>query len=387
MIDINLVKNFIEERDSADFREFLAYVCAREKGLFLRNDIIQILSDYCVRENKPAEFSESSSISKFLKKVQVLFLCEEHLVVMRRQEVARYRFFRIRKDGEYMEEITLSSFLDLQNAFVFMESGQDKHPDVDFGPFYSFTPSIRDRKSIGNGIKFLSRYLSSQLFSNPGEWNQAFFEFIKRGRTEGISVMINDSIIDTFEQLTERLEIILDQLSAFEDHIPYTDVQSALAREGFEAGWGDTVGRIRETMQLLLDLVQEPSDDLLESFISRVPIPLILRVAIISPHGWFGQTNTLGKPDTGGQVIYILDQVRVLERYLQELLSSAGLDVKPRIIVLTRLLPEAGDTTCDQRLEKIFNTENAWILRVPFRDEHFRYGPTWRGSRKIPSMS
>jgi sucrose synthase len=377
MIDINLVKNFIEERDSADFREFLAYVCAREKGLFLRNDIIQILSDYCVRENKPAEFSESSSISKFLKKVQVLFLCEEHLVVMRRQEVARYRFFRIRKDGEYMEEITLSSFLDLQNAFVFMESGQDKHPDVDFGPFYSFTPSIRDRKSIGNGIKFLSRYLSSQLFSNPGEWNQAFFEFIKRGRTEGISVMINDSIIDTFEQLTERLEIILDQLSAFEDHIPYTDVQSALAREGFEAGWGDTVGRIRETMQLLLDLVQEPSDDLLESCISRVPIPLILRVAIVSPHGWFGQTNTLGKPDTGGQVIYILDQVRVLERYLQELLNSAGLDVKPRIIVLTRLLPEAGDTTCDQRLEKIFNTENAWILRVPFRDEHFNMKKEW----------
>ncbi|MCJ7499409.1 hypothetical protein MUP29_04070, partial [bacterium] len=281
MIDINLLKSVIEERDSADFREFLAYVCAREKGLYLRNDVIQILSDYCVEENKPEEFFENSSISKFLKKVQILFPCEDHLVVMRRQEVARYRFFLIRKDGEYIEEITLSSFLDLQNAFVFMESGQDKHPHIDFGPFNSFTPSIRDRRSIGNGIKFLSRYLSSQLFSNPGEWNQAFFEFIKRGKIDGINVMINDSIIDTFQQLTERLEKILDQLPAFEDHTPYHEVQSTLAIEGFEAGWGDTVGRIRETMQLLLDLVNEPSDDLLERFISRVPIPHILRIAIV----------------------------------------------------------------------------------------------------------
>ena len=51
--------------------------------------------------------------------------------------------------------------------------------------------------------------------------------------------------------------------------------------------------------------------------------------------------------------------------------------MKPKIIVLTRLLPEAGDTTCDQRLEKIFNTDNAWILRVPFRDEHYNMKKQW----------
>ena len=120
-------------------------------------------------------------------------------------------------------------------------------------------------------------------------------------------------------------------------------------------------------MQTLLDLVGEPTDELLEKFISRVPMPLISKIAIISPHGWFGQTNALGKPDTGGQVIYILDQVRALEKHLQS--GTCALpDWKsmPKIIVLTRLIPEAQDTTCNQRLEKIFNTENGWILRVPF---------------------
>ena len=33
-----------------------------------------------------------------------------------------------------------------------------------------------------------------------------------------------------------------------------------------------------------------------------------------SPHAWFGQSGVLGLPDTGGQVVYILDQVRALER-------------------------------------------------------------------------
>lgn len=377
MNQANLLRQIIEEHEDSDFREFLAYICAREKGLFLRNDVIQIFGDYCLSQNMPSRFREGSSIGKFLKKVQVLFPCEDHLVVMRRPEVARYRFYRIRKDGGYIEEITLSDYLDLQNAFVFLESSQEKHPNIDFAPFYRNSPSMRDRRSIGNGIRFLNRYLSSQLFGNPDEWNQAFFDFIRRGKVDGPGIMINDSIIGSCDQLTEKLESIQEKLSDTPTSTPYPDLRSLMAREGFEAGWGDTAGRILETVQLLIDLLHEPSDELLERFLSRVPIPLILRVAIISPHGWFGQTNTLGKPDTGGQVIYVLDQVRVLERYLKDLLRSAGLDMEPRIIVLTRLLPEAGDTTCDQRLEKIFNTENAWILRVPFRDEKHNIKKEW----------
>ncbi|MGD8353922.1 MAG: sucrose synthase, partial [Pseudomonadota bacterium] len=377
MTNANLLRKIIEEKETGDFREFLAYVCARRKALLLRNDITQIFADYCAGLDRPEEFRKESSIGKFLRKVHVLFPCEDHLVVMRRPEAARYQFYRIRKDGGYIEEIDLSSFLDLQNAFVFMEKDQQKHPDIDFAPFYRNTPSMRDRRSIGNGIRFLSRYLSSQLFSNPEEWNQALFDFIRKGKSDSPGIMINGSIIGTCEQLTEKLETLQSRLSDVESTTPYTELQSLMAQEGFEAGWGDTAGRILETVQLLLDLLHEPSDELLESFLARAPIPLIIRVAIISPHGWFGQTNTLGKPDTGGQVIYILDQVRVLERYLTDLLQSAGLPMKPKIIVLTRLLPEAGDTTCDQRLEKIFNTENAWILRVPFRDEKHNVKKEW----------
>ena len=39
---------------------------------------------------------------------------------------------------------------------------------------------------------------------------------------------------------------------------------------------------------------------LLQNFLGRLPIGF--NVVILSPHGFFGQANVLGKPDTGGQV-------------------------------------------------------------------------------------
>lgn len=36
---------------------------------------------------------------------------------------------------------------------------------------------------------------------------------------------------------------------------------------------------------------------------------------------------------------------------------------------VTRLLPDAVGTTCNQHLEKILGTEHSSILRVPFRTE------------------
>ena len=67
-------------------------------------------------------------------------------------------------------------------------------------------------------------------------------------------------------------------------------------------------------------LVKLPTPEALETFLAR--IPMIFSIAILSPHGYFGQANVLGKPDTGGQVVYILDQVRALEREMRAALKE-----------------------------------------------------------------
>lgn len=69
---------------------------------------------------------------------------------------------------------------------------------------------------------------------------------------------------------------------------------------GFEKGWGDTAERVRETMKTFSDVLQAPDPVKLESIFGR--LPGIFNIVIFSPHGYFGQSDVLGLPDTGGQV-------------------------------------------------------------------------------------
>jgi hypothetical protein len=73
------------------------------------------------------------------------------------------------------------------------------------------------------------------------------------------------------------------------------------------------------------------------------------------------------------QVVYILDQVRALEQEMRRRLYEQGLEyITPKIMVVTRLIPQAMGTTCNERIERIHGTEHAYILRVPWRDESGR---------------
>jgi len=247
--------------------------------------------------------------------------------------------------------------------------------ELDFSPFSRGFPHLREARSIGRGVEFLNRRLSGQLFDRrEGRNEDLLLGFLRVHSYRGQPLMLGadiGSLVDLRKALREAEAYLAkqDPASGWSDHARH------LRGLGFEPGWGRGAGRIRDTMALLLDLLEAPSPDALESFLAR--IPMIFSIAILSPHGWFGQANVLGRPDTGGQVVYILDQVRALETAMREDLRQQGLDITPQIVVVTRLIPEAGDTTCNQRVEPITGTESARILRVPFRNESGEVVPHW----------
>lgn len=59
-------------------------------------------------------------------------------------------------------------------------------------------------------------------------------------------------------------------------------------------------------MRYLSEVLQAPDSVNMEKFFSRVPTTF--NVVLFSVHGYFGQADVLGLPDTGGQVyaFYIL---------------------------------------------------------------------------------
>jgi len=161
-----------------------------------------------------------------------------------------------------------------------------------------------------------------------------------------------------------------------DDEVEWNDFAPWLYDMGFERGWGRDAAKTKEQIRLLLDILQAPDAESLEAFLGH--LPMVMNVVIMSPHGYFGQSNVLGLPDTGGQVVYILDQVRALEQELRRRLHEQGLpEVIPKVIVVTRLIPEARGNTCNQRIERIHGTEFAYILRIPFRDNDGKVLRKW----------
>lgn len=372
-----LLKNLIAPKEVKDFKEFMAILADQENKYLMKNDIRLMFIQFCDDNKKNSNFREKSSTALFLKRIQEMFIREEHMIIAHRREIAKYRFYCMRTDGEYLEEITPAEFLSLKDAYVLKREVTPNPLRIDFRAFYDFFPSLKDTRSIGSGIRFLNRYQCSRFFQEPEKWSAKLFEFIKLHQANGRQLLVNGGVISDFDQFFSKLKNMRDWLKKKNPDDTFNSAATKMRREGFEVGWGDTVGRILETIECLLSLIYEPVKSSLEEFISRVPMPLIANIAIISPHGWFAQENVLGRPDTGGQVIYILDQVKALEEHLKQHLQSTGLNITPKILVVTRRIPEAGNTSCSQKKEKIKQTENSWILRIPFKDKHANIVDHW----------
>lgn len=366
----NKIADIIPAEELVDLTDFIFILRNLDKKYLLRNDILLKFNEFCDSKEKEESFRRQSFTARFFYRVPEILVMQDSMLILHRYDIAKYRHYQLSANCEYVEEIDVNTYLNYKDIYVQGYVGyRDNLPlEIDFLPFYDYSPSMKDSKKIGDGIRFLNKHLSSSLFQNPEKWKKHLFEFIQLHKSDGQQLLVNSSVHQDPKAFPDALSRTIRWLDRQSKDADYAQVQKKLQERGFEPGWGNTVARIQETMRLLLDLFNEPDNEPLEKFISR--IPMIFNIAVLSPHGWFGQENVLGKPDTGGQVIYILDQVRALENYLINEYQLAGLThISPRILVVTRRIPHAEDTTCNQRLEKIFQTQNCHILRVPFRNE------------------
>jgi sucrose synthase len=372
-----LFQAVIASEEQTDLRQFVSDVRVLGNKYLLRNDIVNAFAAYCTKYEKPEQFHQSSHLSKLIYCVQEIILEDDSLCILLRPKIAAIEIVRL-GDDLTLQQMTVQELLDARDRFV-----NHFHPqegdilELDFGPFYDYSPIIRHPKNIGKGVQFLNRYLSSKLFQDPRQSQETLFNFLGIHRCNGVQLLINDRI-KSQAQLSEQIKKALTFISELSEQEPYERFRLDLQMMGLEAGWGNTATRVRETLGLLDELIDSPDPQTLEQFISR--IPMIFKIVLVSPHGWFGQEGVLGRPDTGGQVVYVLDQAKSLEKQLQEDIHLAGLDslgVKPKVIILTRLIPNSDGTRCNERLEKVHGTENAWILRVPFREFNPKITQNW----------
>lgn len=341
----------------------LRYYSRLGRPFLLQSDLWDGLRDFCAQAGE--DYAADGALADSIARTQEAVIEAPWVCLAIRPSIARWVYLRFHLDTMDYTEIPVGEFLAFKEHQV---NGRDHAADwtleVDLGPFNREFPKLRESRSIGRGMEFLNRRLSSRLFEQLNRDDNGLLEFLRVHQAAGQQLMLNSRVAGTAD-LRYALRRADDYLSYQPADAGWEQVCHALQEMGFEPGWGRSVSRMRDTLHLLSDILEAPAPQSLETFLGRVP--MIFSLAILSPHGFFGQANVLGLPDTGGQVVYILDQVRALEKEMRRRLSEQGLDIEPQILVVTRLIPEARGTTCDQRLEAIAGTRNARILRVPFR--------------------
>lgn len=348
---------------------------AMQRRFLLQSDMADGFKALCAREDAPAGLAETP-IASVIRVAQEAAIEPPWLYLALRPAIAVWRYVRINVETMDADEVSVSEFLAFKERLVNHTDHADEWlVEVDLEPFSREFMKLQEARSIGQGVEFLNRRLSGRLFEQLGRGTEQLLGFLRVHRYRDQPLMLDGSI-DTVAELRAALRHADAFLAELDPRTPWKEFGRELKGLGFELGWGAHAGRVRESMRLLSDLLQAPDPGTLEAFLRR--IPMIFSIAIFSPHGYFGQTNVLGRPDTGGQVVYILDQVRALEREMRNRLAEQGLEeIRPQILVITRLIPEAAGTTCDQRLEPIAGTEHARILRVPFRTASGDVVPHW----------
>lgn len=335
------------------------------KGILHPNNLIDEL-DNIVCDDAARLSLREGPFSEVLKAAHEAIVLPPFVAVSIRPRPGVWEFVRVDVSQLKVEELTVSEYLRFKEELVDGPSNDPYVLELDFEPFNAGFPRPTRSSSIGNGVQFLNRHLSSNMFRNK-DTLEPLLDFLRVHKYKGHALMLNDRI-KSVSRLQSALLKAEEYISKLPSETLYTEFEYTFQGMGFERGWGDTAARVLEMMHLLLDILQAPDPSTLETFLGRVP--MVFDVVILSPHGYFGQANVLGLPDTGGQIVYILDQVRALENEMLLRMQQQGLDFKPKILIVTRLIPDSKGTSCNQRLERVSGTEHTHILRVPFRSEH-----------------
>ncbi|KAL0341669.1 UNVERIFIED_CONTAM: Sucrose synthase 7 [Sesamum calycinum] len=281
-------------------------------------------------------------------------------------------YVKVHADSLSVDIITSTDYLKFKETLFDEDWAKDENAlEIDFGAFNVGIPSLALPSSIGDGLGYVSKFMTSMNTKGP-ESAKPLVEYLLTLDHHGEKLMINETL-NTVGKLQAALLIADVFISALPKDTPYQNFEQKLKEWGFEKGWGENAERVRQTMRILSEILQAPDPTNMEAFFSRVPA--IYKIVIFSVHGYFGQADVLGLPDTGGQVVYILDQVKALEEELLLRIKQQGLNVKPQILVVTRLIPDAQGNKCNQEMEPIANTMHSHILRVPFNTEKGVLGP------------
>ncbi len=355
---------------------FITFLRAQGKESYLRSEFLPNYRRFTVEHKE----TYNDQFEKHLRMTEEIFFHGADTFFTVRPSIGIFMIYRITSDGPRVEKISVPHYLSIRESIVLNNPVPEEFRlEIDFSPFQ--VPGYEEGipELIGKGLEQKSRFLERDFYERPEQLAEMVAHFLS-----SIVVGTSKLYFTTGAKPAGMLKRVRNAIATLAKENPQDDIAdhiSQLNMQSLSGGWGKTVGKSVRTLRMLEDLLVEPNANHIRRFFGA--IPLIRSVVLVSPHGWFAQSNALGRPDTGGQVVYVLDQARALEEYLEAQWANAGMPYSPKIVILTRLIPNAEGTTCHEKREKVNGSKNCWIVRVPFHEPDGGVAQNWVSRFKI----
>ncbi|MBA0600021.1 hypothetical protein Gorai_006220, partial [Gossypium raimondii] len=195
---------------------------------------------------------------KFLQSTQEAIVLPAFVVIAVRPRPGVWEYFRVNGYELTVDHLSVSEYLRFKEELVDGGCIDSYMVELDFEPFNATFPRPTCSSSIGNGVMFLNRHLSSNMFHKK-EILEPLLDFLRAHKHDGLVMMLNDRI-----QNISKLQSALSRAYEYLSKLPRDTI--------FRKGWGDTAQWVSEMMRLLLDILHAPDPSTLATFLGRIPM-------------------------------------------------------------------------------------------------------------------
>jgi sucrose synthase len=199
-----------------------------QRQFMLRSELLDGFA--ALRHTADGAALEQASIVRFIESVQEAVLDAPWVLLALRPSLARWSYVRFHVDSMSHEEVSASDFLAFKERLVERRGNASSWVlEVDVAPFNRDFPRMQESRSIGRGLEFLNRKLSSQLFEGVGDGEQMLLEFLRVHQHQGTQLMINERLTDV-PALRSALRLTEEHLATRAGDTPWSEVSSGYAK-------------------------------------------------------------------------------------------------------------------------------------------------------------
>ena len=116
-------------------------------------------------------------LAKTVEMIQEAVLHAPWIYVAIRPDIAWWQYYRFHIDTLKFTRIEVEEFLSFKEKLALKRQG-DWVLEIDMDPFSQGLPRLKETRSIGNGMQFLNRRLSSQMIRDSDEGSKSLLKFL-----------------------------------------------------------------------------------------------------------------------------------------------------------------------------------------------------------------